>query len=774
MSERRSGVSSAAAAIQEPTCEQVLYYARWGETDAPDERAARQAAFAEALRDLAAHLERLSGQPLELPLAPEAPDPYLSQPLANSGWIAFPASRRACWVRARTYADAYRLHVRYVQPGSHAPDVFRRLREEALWTPPPSPELWGQVVCFAGMARPEDGHALAAQALRSQAAPRQGLGELLHGPLGAPPGLGAPRGRPLGQARIYRGSALPAYRVLLYTHEGAERAAPILLDAWLPQWEQHLLRAGRMLDWLEGVAGAVDELGRLLRGQGRPDLVSREPGRALELYRDYAGRLDACLWRGAAITHELENLDALAEQAQIGAPDTYFSALLRGLRQRADKVAARLAGWQRLRDESRHILVALGAPLGASAAPATRAKPAAWGGPRPEHAAAALDWARETPGWPGRGWVAARAVFAPDAGDAGPRWAKRGYDELRLTISGPATALGYPIACSAPAIGDHNGWFTPPAGAEPAALFEALWAGGDAGFYRAALALARAAGRGLRWRVQLVGAPELEALPWEALLDPEEGWPIAASAETPLARVIETPHPVAPWVLDLPLRVLVAVASPADAASRFELPAAASDGSWLAEQARAAQAANSECAWRVEEHASAASIYQALVEFRPHLLAIAAHGLLRHDAEHLLLEADSGNGRLANARSLAALWREQPPQMIALLPLAANSAPALNGLARRLSRALACAALSWPRAAETGAAEPGAAEPGALARLCDEWIRVLAAGNPPDVALAEARRRLRLAEARLELSGADWGAPILYAPRSGGAAEEEA
>ncbi|MFD0449508.1 CHAT domain-containing protein [Rhodococcus aetherivorans] len=90
-------------------------------------------------------------------------------------------------------------------------------------------------------------------------------------------------------------------------------------------------------------------------------------------------------------------------------------------------------------------------------------------------------------------------------------------------------------------------------------LFTALFSGEVAGAYRASLGVAQQRGERLRVVLRLT-VPQLAALPWEALFDPETGHYICR--REPLVRHVPAPYTPDPLEVDTSLRVLGLVASP--------------------------------------------------------------------------------------------------------------------------------------------------------------------------------------------------------------------
>jgi outer membrane protein assembly factor BamB len=90
-------------------------------------------------------------------------------------------------------------------------------------------------------------------------------------------------------------------------------------------------------------------------------------------------------------------------------------------------------------------------------------------------------------------------------------------------------------------------------------LFQALFTGPVYGMYRASLGVAQQRGGRLRVVLRLT-APELAALPWETLFDPETGMYLCR--HEPLVRHVPAPYTTDPVDVRAPLRILGLVASP--------------------------------------------------------------------------------------------------------------------------------------------------------------------------------------------------------------------
>jgi hypothetical protein len=186
-------------------------------------------------------------------------------------------------------------------------------------------------------------------------------------------------------------------------------------------------------------------------------------------------------------------------------------------------------------------------------------------------------------------------------------------------------------------------------------LFEALFAGPIAGAYRASLTLAREREEKLRVVLRLT-APELAALPWEALWDPElEAY---LCRREPLVRHIPAPYTPAPLEVRTPLRILGLTASPRD------LPALDEDS-----ERRCLEAALSDLTkdgqivveWLTQ--ASWGSVQDRLLTGQWHILHFIGHGAYDQDADEgrVALVGEDGRADWVGASRLADLLDQASP-----------------------------------------------------------------------------------------------------------------
>jgi len=95
-------------------------------------------------------------------------------------------------------------------------------------------------------------------------------------------------------------------------------------------------------------------------------------------------------------------------------------------------------------------------------------------------------------------------------------------------------------------------------------LYEAVMSGEVQARWLSSLTEAETQGRGLRLRLRIADAPELNGMPWEYLYNASLNRFLALSERTPLVRYLELPERIKPLAVEAPIRVLVAISSPSN------------------------------------------------------------------------------------------------------------------------------------------------------------------------------------------------------------------
>jgi hypothetical protein len=95
-------------------------------------------------------------------------------------------------------------------------------------------------------------------------------------------------------------------------------------------------------------------------------------------------------------------------------------------------------------------------------------------------------------------------------------------------------------------------------------LYDAVFSGDVRACWRTSLSEAEAQNAGLRLRLRIADAPELNDVPWEYLYNASLNRFLSLSEYTPLIRYLDIPERIRPLPVDARLEILVMISSPAD------------------------------------------------------------------------------------------------------------------------------------------------------------------------------------------------------------------
>jgi len=277
-------------------------------------------------------------------------------------------------------------------------------------------------------------------------------------------------------------------------------------------------------------------------------------------------------------------------------------------------------------------------------------------------------------------------------------------------------------------------------------LFRALFTGPVYGMYRASLGVAQQQGKRLRVVLRLT-APELAALPWEMLFDPETETYLCR--QEPLVRHVHAPYTAEPLAVRPPLRVLGLVASPRG----LPMLDVEAEKSHLAEALAGPIAAGLiELVWAPE--ATWPGIHAQLLAGQWHVLHFVGHGDYdtRTDEGVLALVAADGRADLVEADRLADLLGEaQPTPRLVVLNSCASGRTGVNDLFSGTAAVLVRSGISAVAAMQFTISDTAAI---AFAR---GFYTAIANGRSIDEAARSGRISILGAPSSLE-----WVTPVLY------------
>ncbi len=254
----------------------------------------------------------------------------------------------------------------------------------------------------------------------------------------------------------------------------------------------------------------------------------------------------------------------------------------------------------------------------------------------------------------------------------------------------------------------------------------------------------------LRIRLSLDGVPELLDLPWELLFDADRNQFIALDERITLVRDLPVMEPEKPIRIDLPLKVLVAIANP-----RGTAPLDA-NGEWQKLE-RALEPLRRRGALQLErlEHATFDGLMEKLQTGEWHVLHFIGHGgydTLAGEGK-LLLENQTGQCALLGAGRLASLLRKHDTLRLVVLNACEGGRASRQDAFAGVAQALVQKAIPAVVAMQFPVTDAAAIE------FSGAFYKALADGRPVDQAVSDARSRVSFAGDEGEI---EWATPVLY------------
>lgn len=189
-------------------------------------------------------------------------------------------------------------------------------------------------------------------------------------------------------------------------------------------------------------------------------------------------------------------------------------------------------------------------------------------------------------------------------------------------------------------------------------LFSALFQGDVLSRYAESVGMTRER-KGLRIRLR-VAPPGLAALPWELLYDPEKHEFLALSKRALITRYLHVARPPSPLRTELPLRILVAIASPQG------LPRLDSETEVARiEKALALPLEHNLVQFDVLRNSTARALRDALLN-PYHILHFIGHGDFYEGVGHLAFEDQQGDTDPVSGCTLGTLLKNTPVRLVVL------------------------------------------------------------------------------------------------------------
>ncbi|HET7474670.1 MAG TPA: CHAT domain-containing protein [Dermatophilaceae bacterium] len=278
-------------------------------------------------------------------------------------------------------------------------------------------------------------------------------------------------------------------------------------------------------------------------------------------------------------------------------------------------------------------------------------------------------------------------------------------------------------------------------------LFDAVFSGDVGRCFTDSLTAATGQDHGLRVRLNLTNVPGLDDIPWEYVFAPSLGRFLALSAQTPVVRYYDTAVPSRPVRVDPPLRVLVMISSPSDAAY---LEVDKEETLVVANTADLVKAGLLDVV--VERDATVAALQRHLSYEGFHVFHFIGHGAFDEGAAEgvLCFERPDGTAHRVGGSFLGTLLHDAQSMQLAVLNACegarTSGQDAWSGVGQSLVRQGLPAVVAM---------QAEVSDRAALA-FSHEFYYAMSRGFPTEAAVAEARKAIGGGD-----QDAEWGTPVL-------------
>ncbi|AXG13034.1 CHAT domain-containing protein [Intrasporangium calvum] len=283
-------------------------------------------------------------------------------------------------------------------------------------------------------------------------------------------------------------------------------------------------------------------------------------------------------------------------------------------------------------------------------------------------------------------------------------------------------------------------------------LGDALFAGEVDRLFRESLSSAKQQGLGLRVRLALDAAPDLEPVPWEYLYDSELGRFLTLSSQTPIVRSLDALDVPAAVRVAAPLRVLVMISSPSD------LPQlAVAHEEELLRATTADLVASGRLELVVLTEATLTGLQRALLDTF-HVFHFIGHGGFDQGADEgvLVLEREDGTGHRVGASRLGTLLHDANGMQLVVLNACEGARTSGRDAFSGVAQAIVRQGLPSVVAMQTEISDRAALV------FSHEFYYFLTRGLPIDAAICEVRKAMATSD-----ESAEWGTAVLVRSGSG-------
>lgn len=279
-------------------------------------------------------------------------------------------------------------------------------------------------------------------------------------------------------------------------------------------------------------------------------------------------------------------------------------------------------------------------------------------------------------------------------------------------------------------------------------LYEAVMSGEVQARWLSSLTEAETQGHGLRLRLRIADAPELNGMPWEYLYNASLNRFLSLSERTPLVRYLELPERIKPLAVEAPIRVLVAISSPSN------YPKLDVEREWSQLQDALQPLIGSGLVIMERLTNPRLSVLRAkLRSGEYHMLHFIGHGGFDTGSDEgaLVFCDQEGKGRIVGAQRFGTILHDHQSLRLVILNACEGSRTSEKDPFAGTAQTLVQQGVPAVIAMQFEITDPAAIT------FAKEFYTVVAGGHPVDAALAQARLAIFADENDIE-----WGTPVLY------------
>jgi len=279
-------------------------------------------------------------------------------------------------------------------------------------------------------------------------------------------------------------------------------------------------------------------------------------------------------------------------------------------------------------------------------------------------------------------------------------------------------------------------------------LYECIFTGDIEDVLQRCLAKVALKNEGLRLNLRLTEVPELINLPWEYLYDESKDYFFALSKQTPIVRYLALEESIKPAVQELPLKILIVIASPTDYPDLDVDKECQNIQTSLRELVQQGYIKIT-----LLRHVSLADLQNTLSEKDYHIFHFIGHGGFNQEnaTGDLVFEDQNGKGHAVSGKVLAMLLHDVYSLRLAILNACEGAKTSPYNTFSGVGQCLMKQGMPAVIAMQTEITDTTALI------FAEKLYTCLVRGDAIDVALVETRKAISA-----QSNGVEWGVPVLY------------